>query len=530
MRPISSFQVPTPEELTALRAVPKHRRDQALIEVLAGCGLRVSEVCALQVAHLHWTGEAPFLRIVGKGGQERRVPLNLQTQDALRAWLEARPRFQRFLVFCNLRTGKQLTRKAVWAALRRHSRQAGLRSLSPHLLRHSFGAGLAQRQVPLAQISALMGHASMLSAQRYLAAGTSLPAAVAQLDQRSSLARWWSCLRNRSYRFFGESLPTPAGTTSQTVGRQTELQQLQAHADQRVDTLLLGPAGVGKSHLLAQLSGERLIRLVRLSPPKQALLEIAEALHSRGVFQPTTGASSLPTAGEPVPPSAAESVQGPQGESATGRSAGRAPQEDFEVFKKQHHRTSIQGWLRLVLDAVEKDQWVLVIDDLSGLSPYLGRLLDQLGGKFRIIAALREVKRGYTSHFSRFERLSLANLSRRETQQLLRQHLAGLAVEDRTLLETHLWEHSGGNPRALLEMIERLRREPGVSCEAVRQLHHPGAHRQIDLTPIILIPAVLLVAARFIARGLGDTEAYILAGIGAALVMGAQFFLFRMRR
>lgn len=66
MRPISSFQVPTPEELTALRAVPKHRRDQALIEVLAGCGLRVAEVCALQVAHLHWTGEAPFLRIVDK--------------------------------------------------------------------------------------------------------------------------------------------------------------------------------------------------------------------------------------------------------------------------------------------------------------------------------------------------------------------------------------------------------------------------------------------------------------------------------
>lgn len=71
MRPITSFQVPTSEELTALRAVPKHRRDQALIEVLAGCGLRVAEICTLQMGHLHWTGEAPFLRIVGKGGQER---------------------------------------------------------------------------------------------------------------------------------------------------------------------------------------------------------------------------------------------------------------------------------------------------------------------------------------------------------------------------------------------------------------------------------------------------------------------------
>ena len=494
MRPISSFQVPTAEELTALRAVPKHQRDQALIEVLAGCGLRVAEVCTLQMAHLHWTGEAPFLRIVGKGGQERQVPLNLQAQDALRAWLEARPRFKRPLIFCNLRTGKQLTRKAVWAALRRHSRQAGLRSLSPHLLRHSFGAGLAQRQVPVVQIGTLMGHTSLLSAQRYLTAGTSLPAAVAQLDRRSSLARWWSQLRTRSSRFFSESMPAPAGSITQTVGRQAELQQLQSHADKWVDTLLLGPAGIGKSHLLGLLQGEHLLRMKTLTPIRQGLIEIAQALHQRNAFPP---AASLP---------------------------------DFDAFRKLHTRTSIQGWLRLVLDAVAKDQWVLVIDDLSGLSPYLGRLLDQLGTKYRIIAALREVKKGYALHFSRFERLVLANLSRRETQQLLRQHLAGIAVEDLSLLETHLWEHSGGNPRALLEMVEHLRREPGVSREAVRQLRHPGAHPQVDLTPIILIPAVLLVAARFIARGLGDTEAYILAGIGAAVVMGVQYALFRMRR
>ncbi|MCC7263979.1 MAG: tyrosine-type recombinase/integrase, partial [Candidatus Latescibacteria bacterium] len=489
MRSITSLQVPTPEELTTLRAVPKHPRDQALIEVLAGCGLRVSEICALQLAHLHWTGEAPFLRILGKRGLERQVPLNLQTQDALRAWLEARPHCKRSLLFCNLRTGRKLTRKAVWAALRRHSRRANLRSLSPHLLRHSFGAGLAQREVPLAQIGALMGHTSLLSAQRYLEASTSLPAAVAQLDQRSHLVRWWSRLRNRSFRFFRAPHRAPDDTALQTVGRQTELQQLQTYADKRIDALLLGPPGVGKSHLLGRLQGEHLLQLKTLTPVRQALIEIAQALHQRGALPAAPG--------------------------------------EFEAFRKLHTRTSIQGWLRLVLDAVEKDQWVLVIDDLSSLSPYLGRLLDQLGAKYRLIAGLRELKSGYASHLSRFERLALGNLSRRETRQLLHQHLAGIAVEDRTLLETHLWERSGGNPRALLEMVEHLRREPGVSREAVRQLRHPGAHPQIDLTPIILVPSVLLVAARFIARGLGDTEAYILAGIGAALVMGAQYTLFR---
>jgi hypothetical protein len=489
MRPYASFQAPTPEELAALRRVPKHPRDQALIEVLVNCGLRVTEICALQLKHVHWDSEAPYLRLAGKGSPVRQVPLNLQAQEALRTWLEQRPRSPHPFVFPHLRTGGRLTRKAVWAILRRHSRQAGLRPLSPQLLRQGFGLALAQHQVPADQIGALMGRAR----RAHTAGAQALREAVAHLDLRSRLARWWSRLRNHSFRFFApSSQPAPSVPLVQTVGRQAELQQLQTYADRRVDTLVLGPAGVGKSHLLGLLQGKHLLRLQSLTPVRQGLIELAQALHQRGAFPVASG--------------------------------------DFDTFRKRHTRTSIQGWLRLVLDAAKKDQWVLVIDDLSTLSPYLGRLLDQLGSKFRFIAALREVKKGYAAHFARFERLSLANLSRRETQQLLRQHFSGLEVEDLALLETRLWEHSGGNPRALLEMVERLGREPGVTAEAVRQLRHPGSHPQIDLTPIILVPAVLLVAARFIARGLGDTEAYILAGIGAALVMGAQFFLFRMRR
>ena len=257
MHPISSFPVPTPAELAALRAVPKHRRDQALIEVLAGCGLRVSEICALQVKHVHWTGEAPFLRITGKGDLEREVPLNLQAQDALRAWLEKRPRSRHPFVFPHLRTGGKLTRKAVWALLRRHSRKAGLRPLSPQLLRHGFGLALASQQVPSKHIGALMGRTARATAQRYHAAKVQTPReAVEQLYQRSPLARWWSQLRNRPFRFSGPSQqPATAVLPAQTVGRQAELAQLQSHVDKRMDTLLLGPSGVGKSHLLGLLQG-----------------------------------------------------------------------------------------------------------------------------------------------------------------------------------------------------------------------------------------------------------------------------------
>ena len=156
-------KAPTTEELNCLRAVPKSRRDQALIEVMAGCGLRVSEACNLTLEGIHWGSDTPSLRFIGKRGKERVVPLNLQAQDALRAWLDQRPAGP--FVFCHLRTGAPLSRQAVWKSLRRYAQQAGLRPVHPHMLRHAFGTNLADRQVPIERIRELMGHASIQTSQ-----------------------------------------------------------------------------------------------------------------------------------------------------------------------------------------------------------------------------------------------------------------------------------------------------------------------------------------------------------------------------
>jgi hypothetical protein len=183
-----------------------------------------------------------------------------------------------------------------------------------------------------------------------------------------------------------------------------------------------------------------------------------------------------------------------------------------------------------VLDAVERKQWLLVVDDLSGLTPFQRKLLHRLGKEFAILAAMPDLGRRERTQFGRYKRIHLSNLSRQEAGLLIRQTLAGARVDNPRLVEAYLWHQSVGNPRAIVEMVDQLRREPAITEDAARSLEYLGARPQIDLTPIVLIPAVFLVAARFVARGLGDTEAYILAGVGAALVMGAQFFLFRLRR
>jgi hypothetical protein len=171
----------------------------------------------------------------------------------------------------------------------------------------------------------------------------------------------------------------------------------------------------------------------------------------------------------------------------------------------------------LVCEAVEKDAWTLVVDDLSDLTTSTGRLIDRLADKFRVVAW-------------KFERLEIGPLPPADAHRLIRQASAGVEIEDPRLFETHLLQKTNGNPRAILESVERLRKEPAVTRHAVRELTHTGAQPQFDLTPIVVIPIIAIMAFRFIARGLGDMDYYLVAGVGSALAMGVRFFLFRSSR
>ena len=537
----------TPDELEALRAVRKNTRDQALLETLVGCGLRVSEACDLRLEGIDWGSAAvPSLRFVGKRDKERIVPMNHRVQDALRAWLDLRGGDRGEYVFCNLRTGGHLSRKTVWDAFRRYSLKAGLRRVHPHMLRHTFGTHLADRDVPVERIRELMGHASIQTSQIYIAVSAEQKrAAVDRLDARPRLARWISRQRNRTYRFWPRTTHAPSLGRMQTIGRQPQLAQLQDNQERGIHTLLIGPVGVGKSHLLDLLQGERLIRLPGLSPPRQMIISLAEHLYGQGVRFASVGeaeargrAHSPAGKGETassVDPESARSRKEPVQTDAAGHDQGSAPgptanppaSQGFRDFARRHTRTSVADWATMILNAVSQDEWTLVLDDLSDLTVRTVRLLDRLAGKFVILSAIRHIRPALASHFGRFDHIPLGNLGPGDACRLVRQAAAGAPVEDWRLLETHLWQQTSGNPRALLESVARLRKEPEVTRHAVRQLSHPGPRSQIDLTPFVVVSLISLMAFRYIARGTGNTELYIVAGV--ASVVGLAFRLVLMR-
>ena len=146
-------------------------RDLAMLELLYGAGLRVSELVSLDVGSCNF--DAGFIRCIGKGNKERIVPLGRQAAEAVARYVNTeRPRLvakrpETQALFVNRRGGR-LTRQRVWQLLRRYAK-AGLitKEIGPHTLRHSFATHLLERGADLRTVQELLGHANISTTQRY---------------------------------------------------------------------------------------------------------------------------------------------------------------------------------------------------------------------------------------------------------------------------------------------------------------------------------------------------------------------------
>jgi integrase/recombinase XerD len=168
-RPLSVQEVTTLLE-TPPEAEPVGLRDRAILELLYGAGLRISELTGLDVDDVEL--EEGSVRVLGKGGKERDVPVGRYAREAVSAYLaRARPVFatnrSRAALLLNQRGGR-LTRQGVSQVVARHVRGAGIRRrVTPHTLRHSFATHLLEGGADVRVVQELLGHASVATTQIY---------------------------------------------------------------------------------------------------------------------------------------------------------------------------------------------------------------------------------------------------------------------------------------------------------------------------------------------------------------------------
>jgi integrase/recombinase XerD len=171
-RPLPSFL--GARDVEALLAAPdartdQGRRDRAMLEVLYASGLRVSELVSLPLQS--YDARLGVLRVRGKGGKERIVPVGQRAQACLADYLPARERIlgKRASrdIFVTER-GKRMTRQGFWKLIGRTARGAGITTrVTPHTLRHSFATHLLEGGADLRAVQAMLGHADIGTTQIY---------------------------------------------------------------------------------------------------------------------------------------------------------------------------------------------------------------------------------------------------------------------------------------------------------------------------------------------------------------------------
>lgn len=146
-------------------------RNKAIIEVMYGCGLRVSEVISLNISDIYMKDE--FVRIIGKGEKERLVPIGKRTLNELMLYVKGARLHQEIKakytdkVFISAR-GTSLTRQSVFLLVKSLAEKAGIKkTISPHTLRHSFATHLLEGGADLRAVQQMLGHSSISTTEIY---------------------------------------------------------------------------------------------------------------------------------------------------------------------------------------------------------------------------------------------------------------------------------------------------------------------------------------------------------------------------
>ena len=144
-------------------------RDKAILEVLYGCGLRVSEAVGLRISCLY--PDEGFIRVFGKGKKERLIPFCGMARESVMKYLEVRPlpadSKSDDLLFLNNR-GTSLSRVSMFKMVKKHALLADIRKeISPHTFRHSFATHMIERGADLRMVQEMLGHESVTTTEIY---------------------------------------------------------------------------------------------------------------------------------------------------------------------------------------------------------------------------------------------------------------------------------------------------------------------------------------------------------------------------
>ena len=503
---VSSIPLPSRQQLDLLlsRANVKY---QLIALLMMDAGLRVTEVVRLQVKHVRPMEQLLVVFSLKKRAHSkdkfRKVPI---TSRIIEAYANYRRRAkgvdwndpEAFLFPPSDQSSQlHLSRKSVYRRIMKYSNN----TVNPHMLRHYYATRMANNGEDIRVVQKLLGHSSQQVTERYLHVDQQrLRQAVRGMErERNVLRRLWRRLHRPPPVLV---FPAQRGMTDFHVGRKGELERLHILCEKRVNVLLLGPQGIGKSHLLDNYHREKIIRMDDFRSPKQTLGGLLLTLFDGDKDEVLRLLLEV---------------------------------EKREELERIATKESLKRLCELAIGATQPKEFTLVFDDLTDITKYGVSILEKLKNHFHIIAAARRIKIEHATFLSNFERIEIQPLSRPESLELASRLAQPFAerIEDYEAFLNRVWENTQGIPLFVVELVERLGKEPIVSLEALQEVRHTASKSEIDFSIPLIIAFSSLMALRYMGSELGHhSGAFRLLG-GVALIVAIfsrKIFLALKRR
>ncbi len=184
-----------------------------------------------------------------------------------------------------------------------------------------------------------------------------------------------------------------------------------------------------------------------------------------------------------------------------------------------------------LIDLTEKNEYILLIDNVDRITPRNVKILEVLKDHFTIITTARKIPLDKSSFLWNFESVKLENLSRSNSLELIYRLSYDMEVEDVALFRNHIYEQSAGNPRVILELIERYRKEVFVSNETVREVRHYGSLKEIDMSIMVVIVLGGMAILRYLSMETGESSLKFFGGVAMILlILFRNVFRFSKRK
>ena len=287
------------------------------------------------------------------------------------------------------------------------------------------------------------------------------------------------------------------------IGRKHLLERARASVAAGQHIALVGAEGIGKTTLGRRMDPAALY-VEHIAPVKEMLSTLLMEAYRKGWYSPVDG----------------ESDQEPD-----------AAQVEKTV-RRLDVKTATTAAHVALREAAQIQPVVLILDNFERASPSVINALQRLKDCATLVVCTPFIKEGHRAFLFSFEKIEVTRLTPAESGELIDRLLSEYSeqIDARELpaLKRHILEQAQGVPAVCHELVTRMRRKGEMSLREVRKETDVHAHRTIDMTPAVLVFACLLLALRFVIKGMGDADLTALVGGSGALFMIVRIFMFRM--